>query len=511
MPPYLASPPSIIPIDLGRQLFVDDFLVEETTLTRTYYLANYYPNNPVLKPDQPWEAQMDGPKAGPMAMPFSGGVFYDPQDRLFKIWYMGSYSRYLCYATSHDGIHWDKPALDVKPGTNIVVLSGGGGANTVWLDLEAKDPARRYVFITSHGGEDLIPPGAAWYGSRCSMTVQFSSDGIHWGKPVVRVGPCGDRNSAFYNPFRKMWVYSIRGCWPFGSASGPMRCRQYWEVRDLASGPGWSYGDPPMWVGADRLDPQRPEHKMQPELYNLDAVAYESVLLGLFSINRLPGNPKIGRPKINEICLGYSRDGFHWYRPDRRAFIPVSERNGDWNYGNVQSAGGCCLVVGDRIHFYVSGRAGCPTFNDAGGSTGLATLRRDGFASMDAGASERTLTTRPVRFGGKHLLVNLDAPSGELRAEILDQGGAVIAPFSRENCERTRGDKTLLQVKWSGAPDLSSVSGKPVKFRFHLTNGKLYAFWVSPEPSGASHGYVAAGGPGFTRPIDTVGSAAYNP
>src|SRR6185295_12919657 len=26
-PPYLTSPPSIIPIDLGRQLFVDDFLI----------------------------------------------------------------------------------------------------------------------------------------------------------------------------------------------------------------------------------------------------------------------------------------------------------------------------------------------------------------------------------------------------------------------------------------------------------------------------------------------------
>jgi hypothetical protein len=36
-----------------------------------------------------------------------------------------------------------------------------------------------------------------------------------------------------------------------------------------------------------------------------------------------------------------------------------------------------------------------------------------------------------------------------------------------------------------------------VRFRFTLTNGKLYAFWVSPETTGASHGYVAAGGPGI--------------
>src|SRR5207249_2773255 len=34
-PPYLKSPPKVIPIDVGRQLFVDDFLIEETTLKRT--------------------------------------------------------------------------------------------------------------------------------------------------------------------------------------------------------------------------------------------------------------------------------------------------------------------------------------------------------------------------------------------------------------------------------------------------------------------------------------------
>ena len=60
-----------------------------------------------------------------------------------------------------------------------------------------------------------------------------------------------------------------------------------------------------------------------------------------------------------------------------------------------------------------------------------------------------------------------------------------------------------------GADDLSALAGKPVRFRFHLRNGSLYSFWVSPETSGASHGYVAAGGPGFTGPADTVGQAAY--
>ncbi|MBM4049552.1 MAG: glycosyl hydrolase family 32 [Planctomycetes bacterium] len=502
LPPYLVAPPAVIPIDVGRQLFVDDFLVEHTTLTRTYHLAEFHPANPVLKPDKPWECE----GRGPMAMPFSGGVFYDPRDQLFKMWYMGSYSLYLCYATSRDGIQWDKPSLDAKPGTNIVVPSGGGGANTVWLDLETKDPERRFVFITTHGGEDLIPAGVEWHGSKCSMDVHFSLDGIHWGKPVVRVGPCGDRNSAFWNPFRKVWVYSIRGAWPFGGVTYGMRCRQYWEVKDLAGGLGWKYGEAPLWVGADDLDLPRPERKIRTELYTLDAVGYESLMLSLFTIYHGWGNVPEGRPKPNELCVGFSRDGLHWHRPDRRSFIPVSERPGDWNYGNVQSAGGCCLIVGDKLHFYVSGRAGCPTFHDACGSTGLATLRRDGFASMDAGEAAATLTTRPVRFTGKYLFVNMaSSPQGELVAEALDEHGRVIKPFSMTNCEPLQGDRTAHQVKWRGAADLSALSGKPVKFRFHLRNGRLYAFWVSPDASGASHGYVAAGGPGFTGPTDTVG------
>ena len=48
-PPYLQSPPGVIPIDLGRQLFVDDFLIERTTLRRTFHAATYHPATPVLR------------------------------------------------------------------------------------------------------------------------------------------------------------------------------------------------------------------------------------------------------------------------------------------------------------------------------------------------------------------------------------------------------------------------------------------------------------------------------
>jgi hypothetical protein len=101
-----------------------------------------------------------------------------------------------------------------------------------------------------------------------------------------------------------------------------------------------------------------------------------------------------------------------------------------------------------------------------------------------------------------------DAPDGELRVEALDEKGNVLPPFTRDNCVPVRGNHTLQALEWKGVADLTSLTGKPVKFRFSLTNGRLYAFWVSPETSGASHGYVAAGGPGYTESTDTVGTKA---
>lgn len=483
--PYLDHPPAVIPIDMGRQLLFDDFLIDRTTLTRTLHAAVYHPENPVVRPDKPWEQEgVSGGHPCPTAMVFSDGVWYDPQDKLFKMWYMGGYTQCTCYATSKDGLHWEKPELDVVPGTNIVhtVLRDSG---TVWLDLQEKEPARRYkMFLFEH------------IGPRGVLSLYFSGDGIHWGERVATSGPLGDRSTVLFNPFRKMWVYGIRDY----EQTSIGRFRRYWENKDVLEGAKWEKGQPKFWVGADTLDAPRNDLKTPCELYNLDAAAYESVMIGLFSIWR--GQPQ-DRAKPNELCIGFSRDGFHWQRPSHDPFIPVSEQYGDWNWANIQSAGGCCLVMGDQLYFYVSGRAGVRGSTSSGiSATGLATLRRDGFASMDAGEKEGTLTTRPVRFGGKYLYVNVKAPQGALRAALLDQKEQPIPPFTLENCEPVSGDSTATRIQWKGASDLSAAAGQPVRIQFSLKHGELYSFWVSALESGASGGYVAAGGPAYKSLID---------
>jgi len=488
---YLQKPPAVIPIDVGRQLFVDDFLIEKTTLTRSYYSPQYFSGDPVLVPDKPWE------KTGvnPMAMVFSDGVWYDPKDQIFKMWYMGGEVRSTCYATSKDGIHWEKPALDVEAGTNIV-RKAPRDSSTVWIDLNDKDLSRRFKMFS------------VWRNAKTKswgIEVLFSADGIHWGEPVQRTQSCGDRSTVFYNPFRKVWVFSLRSDSPFG------RARKYWEGADALEASKYKKTDPTWWIGADSHDRIRDDLKTPAQLYNLDAAAYESVMLGFFSIWR--GQPK-DRAKPNEVMIGWSRDGWHWDRSNRTPFLPVSEHHGDWNWGNVQSCGGGCLIVGDQLYFYCSGRAGIPGSKNSGVSTtSLATMRRDGFASMDTPAGESgDLTTRPVRFSGKYLFVNADLAEGDLRAEVLDESGKVIPEFSLDQSVPSQGDHTLQQLKWKSGKDLSELSNRPVRFHFHVGAGKkaarLFAFWVSPQESGASHGFVAAGGPGFEGTTDTVGNGA---
>src|SRR6185503_4089939 len=197
--PYLVDRPDVVPIDVGRQLFVDDFLIEETSLERVFHRPDYHPANPILRPTTRWEkydeyAERTKTRSNPAAMPFSDGIFYDPRDRLLKMWYMGGYSQNTCYATSSDGIAWQKPVLDVVAETNIVT-HGLRDSSTVWLDLNESDRARRYKM-------------ARWYDHYLELLA--SADGIHW-RDMGRTGLTGDRTTFFYNPFRRVWVYSLRG------------------------------------------------------------------------------------------------------------------------------------------------------------------------------------------------------------------------------------------------------------------------------------------------------------
>lgn len=509
--PYLDKRPATVPIDVGRQLFVDNFLIEKTNLSYRSHQPQKMDFNPVLKPETKLEMGING---NPGASAKDGGVWWDPKDGLFKMWYEAGWLNTMAYAISKDGINWERPNLDIEPGTNRIVPEIVADSSTVWLDHFTDNPNERFkMFLRS---PNSIPGSTERFNYGFCMV---SPDGIHWSKPV-KTGPCGDRSTIFYNPFRRKWVYSLRNT---GNVNKILigRHRLYHEHSDFMKGANWDKDDMLFWTGADFLDEPDPYIGDKAQLYNLSAVGYESIMLGLHQIHLGPSNEKCretGAPKITELKVSFSRDGFYWDRPDRGAFIPAERKERSWDRGYVQSVGGICTIVGDQLWFYYIGFQGNPkllnsVYDNNGmhynGSTGIAVLRRDGFVSLSAHETEGYITTRPVTFSGKHLFVNVDCPKGQFRAELLDEKGNVVSGFSASECKIISKDSTIAQVKWKSGKCIPPLNGKPVRFRFYLTNGELYSFWISKDEDGASNGYNAAGGPGFTGGIDSTGKKAY--
>jgi hypothetical protein len=504
--PYLENPPGEIPIDLGRQLLIDDFLIQETNMTRVFHQPVKYSCNPILFPHGPEECPADYPAC---SIAKCGGVWYDDRDNKFKMWYSAGFAGYMAYAESEDGICWVRPELDVVLGTNLCLpreLHPDSG--TVWIDRDSENPKTRYkmllrepnLWAMQRGGkrrpedEKIIAPGM----------LLTSADGIHWSQPI-ETGLMGDRSTLFYNPFRRKWVHSIRG----GCERG--RSRQYWEHDDFLQSGRWEMGQPVPWTSADCYDQAGDS---LPQLYTLDAVAYESVLLGLFEILKGPPNnicSKRAEPKLTELVLATSRDGFHWHRPDRYPFIGAHRIPGSWEFGYIEPSGGVCLIVGDEVWFYYSAYGGDPLRVDgtsgqngmySNGAVGLAKLRRDGFASMEAHFSGGMLLTRPLTFTGNHLFVNANMAGAELRAAIIGIDGTEIASLTFETCEPFAGNSTCAEIRWQESAALSSLRGQPVRILFQLDRGALYSFWISDDPNGASGGYLAAGGPGYNGTCD---------
>lgn len=314
-----------------------------------------------------------------------------------------------------------------------------------------------------------------------------------------------DRSTMFYNPFRRTWVQSIRR-WDRVAR----RCRYYYEDADFIASGGWQPGDDTPWARADAMDQGS---DAWPELYNLDAIAYESVMLGFHQILRGPPNhvgQKLGLPKLTELTLGYSRDGFHWHRPDRTNFIGARREPGSWAYGYVESSAGMCCVVGDELWLYYSAYAGNPDRTDgpwtnngmyANGAVGLARMRRDGFASMSARFPGAEVGTRPITFTGSRLFVNVSTGGSALRAAVVDADGESLEGFAYEDCLPFIGNETCVELRWR-EHTLGELAGRPVRLRFRMDRGELFAFWVTDSTRGASGGYLGAGGPGYGGLVD---------
>lgn len=259
------------------------------------------------------------------------------------------------------------------------------------------------------------------------------------------------------------------------------------------------------WFAPDDKELRHEKYpEVEPGIYNFDAIPYESIMLGFYSAWAGPENhicERDGIQKRNVISLGYSRDGFHFYRPTHQPFMNVNESEGAWNWGNMQSVNGVPLIVGDSLYFYSSGRRLSKIMWDSHTSTGLASLRRDGFVSMRAGSEEGYLLTENITFDGKYFFVNADVHNkkSSLLVELQDEHGTPIAGFTKKDCITVkRVDSTKYQISWKNNTNLEPLRGKIIRVKFYVRNADLYAFWISPWETGESRGYTAGGGPGLS-------------
>jgi hypothetical protein len=403
-----------------------------TGAEREYHSLSYSDRNPVLAPDKPWEKSChcytccDGSNGLPVgvidgwAAPFSGGAWWDPLARHYRLYYNSGFPNPgPGIAVSNDSLTWTKPltgAMDTrsKLATNWVFGTVPYDGATVWLDIEpqAKPEERWKMILYPTQFNNTICPWCSKpnpdFGScsgdsaammhwptpqqsyACRAATMVSADGVHWNH-VSNCGPSGDRSSLFFNPFRQVWVYSIRT----GGAYG--RSRGYWEskVFGRCNWPGTGL----VWTtGADDLDNHRvgdtnaSQPKQIAQVYNRDAVAYDSLMvffLSLYWPSCRADNP--GHPECTVVYVGFSRDGWHFTRTSapRVPFAPWGSKPGDWNYGDIQSVGGGFIVEEDELRTFVSGRSGMRangTLDHGDGMTytGFGTLRRDVSGVLDS-------------------------------------------------------------------------------------------------------------------------------
>jgi hypothetical protein len=201
---------------------------------------------------------------------------------------------------------------------------------------------------------------------------------------------------------------------------------------------------------------------------------------------RTPGEDVLkGTQGAVEGQLAYSRDGRHFIRVGERApFLPVGAP-GDWDDGRVYPSG--AIVRDNEIWIYYGGwgaRHTGSSQDDLGkviggrrrmAAVGLARMRLDGFVSLRAGGAEGLVLTRQVLVRGEHLRLNANALSGTIAVEVLDPTLRPIPGFARGDSVPIRTDSVSTEVRWRERPDLRSLRGRAVRFRFYMSKADLYS------------------------------------
>ena len=499
------------------ELFLDDELIEMTaSVTRKIHQPTKHRLNPVLRPEQWWE--------GNCIMPLA--TLYDPEEKLFKAWYRtgptdrpeeaDGHASFTAYATSPDGVHWDKPHLGAlelagRRDHNVVLVSAGDNPNP-YFQAQGKKAFIRSVIRHPHPHDEGEKYVCMFFDqSYNGAYLGYSADGIHWRREaepfwrtLVDVAGWGDDTlmSLIYDSFKRRWVVyrrvnpqeSERLVAQPGDENWPrpdrgMRVMGYADSADLKH---WENHRVILTPDAD--DPA------DVEFYGLTCYNYAQVYVGyLWVYHMAPENATI------DVQLTTSRDGIHFTRCCRReVFIP----NGPPDYYDHEITVGDQpepIVLNDQVylfyeacnykHIAADGRR--PNSQITGA---LCTFTRDRFVSLEAGTPPPCrVVTKP--FVIEHPKLYLNAATwgdGSIQVEVLGRDWKPVRGFTADEANVIRGNSLEHRVRWEGDRDLAQLMGREVRLKFNMVDARLHAMTLDTEErpltqlpplpaSGASH------------------------
>ena len=479
----------------STHLFVDDTTIGSMHgVVRTLHPAQKSAD-PVVVPDRPWEGRR---------VYTYGTVHYAPESELFKMWYMcrpsiGPRERaptlrfgardLVLYATSDDGIHWEKPGLgmhefDGSRENNIVFDLH---SPSVIVDQSDGDPEQRYKMLGVGG-----PERNYW--------AAHSADGLTWTDyPVNPVIAGSDTVTTVRDPSTGDYL-------AFHKRRAPVRGHER-RVVWLATSPDFqSWSESRLILVPDEEDDAWVQPTEQrTEFYVMSGFPYGGGFLGLLSVFRLESVTERTGPEQGphdgpiEAQLTHSGDGREWKRfEDRSPIIPVGE-TGSFDSGCILGASNPPVIYDDQVWVYYT----AINVTHAGPmppkriTIGRACWRLDGFVSLDAGPAGGVVETVPLAFSGERLEVNADASQGSLAVEVLSAAGDPLRGYGRQHSRAIESDSVRHAVSWEAGDRLPA--GNPVRLRFHLRDAQLYSF-RPPPPSEQDH--AALGQPGRRlRPV----------
>ena len=438
-----------------KQLVFDTRVIDQTEGVRLA-LGHVVkdPRNPLTKPDKPWEDALDN---------VYPSLIYDEQERIFKLWHkcvldepsvaakqepppllINGVAWYLCYATSRDGLAWDKPLFDLHRfdgslDTNAVAR---GVANVgVFKDLHEADPARRYKMLSDIGAR--LPE---------NMRASFSPDGIHWSAPcpLEGLGSSGDTHTnAFWDERLGKYV---------------MFSRLYQGERLVARSES---ADFLRWEKPRGVLRSTPEEGQATQTYCMPVFPYANVYLGFAMMYHASGDRAV------DCELAWSPDSVEWHRlAPGSPFIPRGPAE-SYDAGCIYAQAGSPVVKDDELWIYYGGIREVHRGWKRDCHLCLSRLRLDGFAGYEAGESgSGAVTTTTLVPAGEPLRVTADIrEGGELRAEIVGAEGCSAA-----DCEPLHANATDAVIRWKTGKSLADFKGKSVRLKFTLRAATLYAF-----------------------------------